>query len=146
MKGDFQIYISGDDIVFRNIKNAYVSDGSPAFNYAFMSRVFEKEMEVFQVPRIPVADETSYAIGRHLVGCRIGFDAGGSDRKVLAVIDGIVVYSEKVVWHPKVTADPNYHYNEIVSAFRTVAYHIPRVDAIGVSSACVYAANRTMLA
>ena len=27
-------------------------------------------------------------LGRHLDGCRIGFDLGGSDRKVAAVIDG----------------------------------------------------------
>ena len=146
MKGGFRIYVCGNDTVFRSIKNAYASDGSRAFDYTFMSRVYEHEMEVLQVSQIPAADETSYAIGRHLNGCRIGFDAGGSDRKVSAVIDGVAVYSEEVVWYPKVTADPDYHYNEIVSAFRTAASHMPRVDAIGVSSAGVYVANRTMVA
>jgi len=68
----------------------------------------------------------------------IGFDAGGSDRKVSAVIKGTPVYSEEVVWYPKTTADPGYHYNEIVTAFHTAASHMPRVDAIGVSSAGVY--------
>ena len=44
-----------------------------------------------------------------------------SDRKVSAVIDGESVYSEEVVWYPKVTEDPTYHFNEIVTAFKTAA-------------------------
>jgi predicted NBD/HSP70 family sugar kinase len=103
-------------------------------------------MEVLEVSSIPPANETSYSIGRHLEGYRIGFDAGGSDRKVSAVIDGTPVYSEEVVWYPKVTEDPDYHYQEIVSALRTAASYMPRVDGIGISSAGVYVANRTMVA
>ena len=146
MKGGFRIYVSGTGTVCSSISKSYSPDGSRAFDYGFMSRVYEKKMEVLKVSRIPAANETSYAIGRHLDGCRIGFDAGGSDRKVSAVIDGIPVFSEEIVWHPKVTADPDYHYSEIVSAFRTAASYMPRVDAIGVSSAGVYIANRTMVA
>jgi predicted NBD/HSP70 family sugar kinase len=83
-------------------------------------------------------------MGGHLEGCRIGFDAGGSDRKVSAVIDGETVYSEEVVWFPKVNSDPDYHYDGIVSALKSAAEHMPRVDAVGVSSAGVYINNRTM--
>ena len=85
-------------------------------------------------------------MGGHLEGCRIGFDAGGSDRKVSAVIDGESVYSEEVVWFPKVNSDPDYHYNGIVAALKSAAEHLPRVDAVGVSSAGVYINNRTMKA
>jgi predicted NBD/HSP70 family sugar kinase len=85
-------------------------------------------------------------IGGHTDGCRIGFDAGGSDRKVSAVIDGKVVYSEEVVWFPKTNSDPDYHFNGIVEAFKTAASKMPRVDAIGISSAGIYVDNRTMLA
>jgi predicted NBD/HSP70 family sugar kinase len=94
----------------------------------------------------PVTNEASASIGRHLDGCRIGFDAGGSDRKVSAVIDGESVYSEEVVWFPKITEDPNYHYNGILEAMKTAASHMPRVDAIGVSSAGVYVDNKIMVA
>jgi predicted NBD/HSP70 family sugar kinase len=79
-------------------------------------------------------------------GCRIGFDAGGSDRKVSAVIDGEAVFSEEVVWYPKLNSDPEYHYAGIVDAFKTAASKMPRVDAIGISSAGVYINNRTMVA
>jgi len=146
MKGGFRIYVCGESDICATVKSAYSPDGSRAFDYEFMSRVFEQKMEVLQVPSIPPANETSYSIGRHLEGCRIGFDAGGSDRKVSAVIDGTPVYSEEVVWYPKVTEDPDYHYQEIVSALRTAASYMPRVDGIGISSAGVYVANRTMVA
>ena len=85
-------------------------------------------------------------MGGHLEGCRIGFDAGGSDRKVSAVVDGETVYSEEVVWFPKINADPDYHYDGIVSALKSAAKHMPRVDAVGVSSAGVYINDRTMAA
>jgi predicted NBD/HSP70 family sugar kinase len=61
-------------------------------------------------------------------------------------MDGKTLYSEEVVWHPKVTEDPDYHYNGILSAFKTAASHLPRVDAIGVSSAGVYIDNKAMVA
>ena len=61
-----------------------------------------------------------------------------------AVVNGEPVFSEEVVWFPKITADPDYHYDGIVSALKSAAEHMPRVDAVGVSSAGVYIDNRTM--
>ncbi|HPJ03706.1 MAG TPA: ROK family protein, partial [Candidatus Limiplasma sp.] len=83
--------------------------------------------------------------GGHFNGCRIGFDAGGSDRKVSAVIDGDCVYSEEVVWHPKEQTDPQYHFDGIIMAMQAAASHMPRVDGIGVSSAGVCIGNRLMV-
>ena len=62
------------------------------------------------------------------------------------MIDGEVVYSEEVVWNPKITEDPTYHYNEILTAMKTAASKMPRVDCIGVSSAGVYVENKIMVA
>ena len=73
------------------------------------------------------------------------FDAGGSDRKVSAVIDGKTVYSEEVVWHPKTSADPQYQFDGIVTAFQTAASKMPRVDGIGVSSAGTFVGNAPMV-
>ena len=79
-------------------------------------------------------------------GCRIGFDAGGSDRKVSAVMDGEVLYSEETVWYPKITADPEYHYQGILESMKKAASYLPRVDAIGVSSAGIYVDNKIRVA
>ena len=109
-----------------------------------MSLSYSNDFEVIYTDELPEENEASEPIGRHLNGCRIGFDAGGSDRKVSAVIDGKPVYSEEVVWHPKTTSDPEYHFSEIVSAYKTAAAHMPRVDAIGVSSAGIFINDMAM--
>jgi predicted NBD/HSP70 family sugar kinase len=95
---------------------------------------------------LPQAREQGAAVGGHLEGCRIGFDAGGSDRKVAALIDGKEVFSCEVVWEPKLRSDPQYHIDGINDSIRRAAEHLPRVDAIGVSSAGIYVDNRTMVA
>ena len=146
--GGYKIYICGDDGVFDYIKNAYTDNGLRAFDKGFMERVYESKFEVVKTDEktFPEEKKCSLKVGGHLDGCRIGFDAGGSDRKVSAVVDGKVVYSEEVVWFPKINPDPTYHYNEILTAMKTAAEKMPRVDAIGVSSAGVYVNNKIMVA
>ena len=144
MKGGFRIYVSGDRGIYDYLCRAYSSGGEQHFDRDYMSDVFEQPFEVVYVDRIPAAKDEPKAIGGHTEGCRIGFDAGGSDRKVSAVIDGEAVYYEEVVWFPKTNSDPDYHYDGIVSALRSAAAHMPRVDAVGVSSAGVFINNRTM--
>ena len=146
--GGYKVFICGDDGMARVIKDAYQPGGSREFDADFMSRVYEKPFEVVALPldKTPAEKTLAQSVGRHLDGCRIGFDAGGSDRKVSAVIDGESVYSEEVVWFPKTNADPDYHFEGILSAFRTAASKMPRVDAIGVSSAGIYVDNRAMVA
>ncbi len=147
-RGGNKIAICGDDRIAAHIKKIYAKGGKRSFDYHFMSRVYEKEFQVLSLTleEVPEEKEASQNIGRHLSGCRIGFDAGGSDRKVSAVIDGVSVYSEEVVWFPKTEENPDYHYDEILKAFQTAASKMPRVDAIGVSSAGIYIGNKTMIA
>ena len=146
--GGYKIIIAGSEVVGNKIKEAYTDGGLRDFDVHFMERVYERpfEVEICALEDAPADKSAAAPIGRHLDGCRIGFDAGGSDRKVSAVIDGESVYSEEVVWFPKTTSDPDYHYQGILDAMKTAASHMPRVDAIGVSSAGVYIDNRIMVA
>ena len=146
--GGFKISVAGSKSIYEYLKQAYTLQGLRAFDVDFMSGVYEKPFEVtwLEDNEIPAQKNNSVRVGGYLKGCRIGFDAGGSDRKVSAVIDGEVVYSEEVVWNPKITSDPTYHYNEILTAMRTAASKMPTVDAIGVSSAGVYVDNKIMVA
>ena len=146
MKGGFRVYVCGDDEICDYLRCVYCAGGQQAFDADFMSNVFEHPFEISSVDRLPGAKDDPKAIGGHLAGCRIGFDAGGSDRKVSAVIDGEPVYSEEVVWFPKTNSNPDYHYDGIVAALKSAAAHLPRVDAVGVSSAGIYINNRTMRA
>ena len=147
-KGGFRLTVCGNKRIAEYVREAFCTGGIRAFDAATMARIYEHPFEVLNVPfnERPQANENALPLGRHLDGCRIGFDAGGSDRKVSAVINGEAVFSEEVVWNPKTNADPDYHYNGIVEAFKSAAEKMPRVDAIGVSSAGVYIDNRTMIA
>ncbi len=147
--GGFRVTIAGSKAVYEGVKAQYCEGGARAFDANFMAHVYEHPFEVCYAAtpaEAPARKDASAPIGRHLDGCRIGFDAGGSDRKVSAVINGESVYSEEVVWFPKTQSDPAYHFDGIVSAMKTAASKMPRVDAIGVSSAGVYINNHTMSA
>ena len=146
MQGGFKIYVAGDESICQYLKETYCAGGARAFDADFMAGVYEHPFEVVSCDKVPEEKSAPEAMGRHLDGCRIGFDAGGSDRKVSAVVDGETVYSEEVVWFPKINEDPDYHYDGIVAALKSAAEHMPRVDAVGVSSAGVYIDNRTMVA
>ena len=145
MKGGFRIYVNDKDVC-DYLKSVYCKGGAREFDWDYFANVFEHPFEIIFTDKVPESMDISKPMGGHLEGCRIGFDAGGSDRKVSAVIDGETVFSEEVVWFPKITADPDYHYDGIVSALKSAAAHMPRVDAVGVSSAGVFINNRTMAA
>jgi predicted NBD/HSP70 family sugar kinase len=146
--GGWRVIVGGSDHMAAFIRDAYRAGGTREFDAFFMARIYEKPFTVEgrSLRGMPKPVSLPKSIGRHLEGCRIGFDAGGSDRKVSAVVDGEAVWSEEVVWHPKLNTDPDYHFGGIVEAFKSAAAKMPRVDAIGVSSAGVYVANRTMAA
>jgi predicted NBD/HSP70 family sugar kinase len=105
-------------------------------------RMFDHPIEVVHAREIPAERSTTRPLGRHLEGCRIGFDLGGSDRKAAAVIDGTVVFSDETVWDPYHKPDPQYHLDGIRDSLRKAAAHLPRVDAIGGSAAGVYVNNK----
>lgn len=145
--GGYLVTICGADLLAKRLCADYAPNGARAFDAGFMDDVFERGFRIVSCAEedFPAARGEAVSIGGHTSGCRIGFDAGGSDRKVSAVIDGEAVYSEEVVWHPKTQSDPNYHLEEIVKAFQTAAEKMPRVDAIGVSSAGVFIGNSPMV-
>ena len=146
--GGFRVYICGCSELAEKLQAAYTAGGDRAFDCTFFFQLYEQPLEILDLPleSCPAFNEQPIPMGGNTDGCRIGFDAGGSDRKVSAVIDGECVYSEEVIWFPKRNADPEYHYSHILEAFQTAASKMPRVDAIGVSSAGVFVGNAPMVA
>ncbi len=148
-RGAYKIYVGGPASIGAHLSDAYKEGGLRAFDADFMGdSVYAKTFEIVScaADEVPAARETTAPLGRHLDGCRIGFDLGASDRKVSAVVDGEAVYSEEVVWEPRKNTDPQYHVNEVKAALETAASKMPRVDAIGGSSAGVYVNNKPMIA
>ena len=145
--GGFKVYVCGCSHIAKKLQQAYSPEGERAFDFDFFQKLYERPLQILDcaLTECPQPNESPVPIGGHTDGCRIGFDAGGSDRKVSAVIDGEVVYSEEVVWHPKTNPDPSYQYEGILDSFRTAASKMPRVDGIGVSSAGVFIGNAPMI-
>ncbi|GIU73058.1 MAG: hypothetical protein KatS3mg004_0145 [Bryobacteraceae bacterium] len=147
-RGGWKVYAGGSPRIGEYLHTVYSPGGARAFDHEFMSGVYERPftIEILPADQVPPARETSSPLGRHLDGCRVGFDLGASDRKASAVIDGQVVYSEEVPWDPRPQSDPQYHYDGIMDSIRRAAAHLPRLDAVGGSAAGVYINNRVRVA
>jgi predicted NBD/HSP70 family sugar kinase len=146
-RGGFRIYFNGPKPIGDALQRHFRETPTGKFDSDIVGRrIYDRAIEVAVTRDIPAERANSRPLGRHLDGCRIGFDLGGSDRKVAAVIDGKVVFSEETVWDPVKQADPQYHYDGIMHSLKLAAKHLPRVDAIGGSSAGVYVNNRVKVA
>ena len=146
LKGGFRIYVKGPKSSYESLKKAFSPGGTRAFDADFFGGLYQKVFEVVYCDELPEPFEIKKSVGGHFDGCRIGVDFGGSDYKVAAVIDGEAVYSSETVWNPKINSDPDYHYNGVVSALKEAEEHLPRVDAIGISSAGLIGGNRILAA
>ena len=143
-KGGCRVRIAGADEVAAEIVAIYAPGGRRAFDYAFMGEKTYRAaftIETAPLAGLPEEEVPSLPLGRHLEGCRIGFDLGGSDRKAAAVIDGRVVFSEEIAWDPYFQKDPAYHIEGVHDSLVRAAAHLPRVEAIGGSSAGIYVNN-----
>ena len=148
VRGGWKIYFGGPQQTGEYIRRCYSADGERKFDVELMSRVYERPFEVvvMDAKSVPVEKEMHVALGGHLDGYRIGFDLGASDYKVAAVRNGEVVYSDEFPWDPKEQPDPQYHYDHLNNGLKQAAAHLPRVDAIGGSSAGVIVDNKIMVA
>jgi predicted NBD/HSP70 family sugar kinase len=143
--GGYRLWGDGPDAVAQTLRTAYAPTGARAFDAQFMGvQVYGHAfcIEVARVADHPEPKQAGQALGGHWQGCRIGFDLGGSDRKLAAVIDGKVVHAEEVVWNPYFESDPTYHVAGIRDCIERAAKHLPRVDAIGGSAAGIYVDNQ----
>jgi predicted NBD/HSP70 family sugar kinase len=147
-RGGWRLYIGGPRAVGEHIRACYALAGKRAFDRDLMSRVYELPFEVVvtDADSVPAQNERSVAVGGHLDGCRIGFDLGASDYKVAAVKEGEAVFTGEFAWNPKDERDPEYHYGHLMSGLKLAAARLPRVDAIGGSSAGVIVDNKIMVA
>jgi hypothetical protein len=103
-RGAWKVYVGGPQSVGHYLKQSYVHEGARAFDFHFMGEnVYQKTFTIIECAPVdvPAEKENEQALGRHLEGCRIGFDLGASDLKVSAVVEGQAIFSEEMVWEPR---------------------------------------------
>jgi predicted NBD/HSP70 family sugar kinase len=147
-RGGWKLHVGGPKYIGDFIRKTYSSRGARKFDCEMMMLAYGRKFEVVLTSpaQVPAAKDMQVAAGGHLKGCRIGFDLGASDYKVSAVIDGEAVFTEETPWDPKIQANPEYHYHHISAALHRAAACMPRVDAIGGSSAGVIVDNEIRVA
>jgi predicted NBD/HSP70 family sugar kinase len=147
--GGNRILFAGPDELFQRLEKHYTESPVGRFDSEIIGeKIYDHAIRVEKelAEDIPEPSAEGKALGRHLDGCRIGFDLGGSDRKCAALIDGEVVFSEEIKWDPYFEKNPQYHVAGIMDSLKRAAEHLPRVDAIGGSAAGVYVNNEVRVA
>jgi predicted NBD/HSP70 family sugar kinase len=147
-RGGWKLFIGGPKGIGEFIRKTYSPAGARKFDCEMMGLAYGKKFQVVVTTpeKVPASKEMEVPAGGHLKGCRIGFDLGASDYKVSAVVDGEVSFTEESPWDPKSQANPEYHYHHISAALHRAAAHLPRVDAIGGSSAGIIVDNEIRVA
>jgi hypothetical protein len=93
-RGGWRIHFDGPASLAAALRAHYRDTPTGRFDDEMVGRrMFDHPLEVVETDVLPEARFETRPLGRHLEGCRIGFDLGGSDRKVAAVVDGRVVFS-----------------------------------------------------
>ena len=141
--GAWRITLDGPPELCAAVAAAYRGPAR-AFEREIMGKAYLRPLEVRILEpeaAMPEARQCPRALGGHLEGYRLGFDLGASDFKVAAVKDGEVVFSTERPWRPKLEPDPEVHYRMLDEGLRLAASFLPRVDAIGGSSAGIIVDN-----
>lgn len=147
--GAHTVFVGGAPELGRYLSEVYSPAGPRAFDHQFMGeRVYRRPFAIKSVELDDLPPAYSYPVnlGRHTNGCRVGFDLGGSERKVAATLDGRTVFTGELPWKPYFQTDPNYHFSAIDEAISLAARHLPRVDAIGGAAAGIYVDNEVRVA
>ena len=146
--GGWRLMLAGPRKLCHALKGCYAPSGARAFDAALMESVYGQPVvvEIRKMAEMPQAYEREMLMDNRMGGCRLGFDLGASDFKVSAIRRGKVVFSEEFPWDPRNQPDPEYHYKKLNEGLKKAAAKLPRVDAIGGSTAGVVVDNRIRVA
>lgn len=146
--GGWRLMLAGPRKLCQAIRQQYAADGARAFDVRFMENVYDRPMVIERRPlsEMPQPYERALMIDSCTSGYRLGFDLGASDFKISALRKGKVVFSQEFPWDPRNQSDPEYHYGKLNEGLKQAAACLPRVDAIGGSTAGVVVDNRIRVA
>jgi len=146
--GGWRVMLSGPRKICQILKSTYSAKGARRFDFNFMAEVYGKKMvvEIRPLNEMPQTHERALMMDNRTGGCRLGFELGVSDFKVCAVKNGRESFNAEFSWEPCNQRDSEYHYARLNDGLKMAAAHLPRVDAIGGSTAGVMVDNRIRVA
>lgn len=147
-----QILINCPGKLYEQIRIAFMEEEGEFHHLSsFMAQVYENPFEILwaqreEIEKIPAA-QTSLMRCSPKKDARIGVDLGGTDIKVVALLDGELRFHEKRNWNPKTFTDAEEHLT-IVSDMISKAKEeggLATLDGIGISTAGVVLNSRVMI-
>jgi len=132
------LMLAGPPKICEAIKADYSVGGAYDFEAKSMPNVCGTpdkafEVSIVEASALPPHKDTPQTCGRDASGCRLAFDLGKSDIKVVAIKDNEVLYSKETEWDVT-NPDPQYHFDAIVAAMKLGKEALPKIDAIGGSA------------
>jgi len=133
-----ELQLAGPAKICQALKTAFSPGGAYEFEASSMPNVCGTPTEPFKVTIVSASDlppskDTPQECGTDANGCRLAFDLGKSDIKVVAVKDNEVLYSQETEWDVT-NPDPQYHYDAILACLLKGKAALPKIDAIGGSA------------
>jgi len=133
-----ELLLAGPPAVCEAVAKMFADGGAYEFEAKSMPNVCGNPSVPFLVrlaaiEELPETKDTPQVCGKEANGCRLAFDLGKSDIKVVAVKDNEVLYSKETEWDVT-NPDPQYHYDAIKAAMQLGKDALPHIDAIGGSA------------
>lgn len=146
--GGWRLRLAGPEALCRAVEAAYGAGGARGFDREMMARVYGRALVIERCApdAVPETRDALRSTGTSWKGCRLGFDLGASDFKIAAVQDGEVRFQSETPWDPRNATTVAYHYERLNGGLREAAGRLPRVDAIGGSTAGIVVDNRMCFA
>ena len=142
--GADKIVFNGDIESYEFVKEKF----EKSYDYVFYKNIFPNfSLKYVKYPLTNKIEVDKVDIEIKNTNKTIGIDVGGSDIKVVCLDGEKLLYSNEIIWHPKLNENLNYHINMINSIFDTALSYLNNdVDNIKISSAGVIKDNKIILA
>ena len=147
--GAQRVVLDCDQRLFDEIEPAFLPSGEFSHQAAMMSDIYGR----FEIVRGAVRDvgQASRGVarqpGRPKAGKHIGVDLGGSDAKVVALVDGELLHHEKHDWQPKSFRDGKQAVSVVCDLVKNALAKsgTDAPDGIGISSAGIVVDDRIVV-
>lgn len=147
--GAERVVLDCDQDLFDKIASAFRPGGEFSHQVAMMSEIYGCHFEIVRGDARDAAggaSGTTQQPGRPKVGKHIGVDLGGSDAKVVALVDGELRHHEKRDWKPKSFREGRQAVSVVCDLVKNALAKsgIDSPDGVGISSAGIVVNDRIM--
>ncbi len=136
--GGYRLYCNLPEHWVNDLQHSFSATGKQKFDAEFIVEgIFERPFKIVrcETEQMPAPSTESSTIGGNSGGLRLGFDVGGSDKKIAAIAENKVLFTESIIWDPYPQSDLNWHRREMKELFELGAGKLPGpVAAVGGSA------------